>query len=95
VVHPGIFQQTYDRFWSFKTPGERAASTPISWIALLLIIMSHGLATMPSAQAKAGDIVQDTAHWRMLCTQLWIASERALALDNFAHSATVEVVQTL
>lgn len=40
-------------------------------------------------------IVDDPAHWRMLCTQLWIASERALALDNFSHAATLEVVQTL
>ena len=40
-------------------------------------------------------IAEDTAHWRMLCTQLWIASERALALDNFSHAVTLEVVQTL
>ncbi|KAF8578177.1 hypothetical protein K439DRAFT_1621530 [Ramaria rubella] len=95
VVHPGAFQQMYDTFWAFKTVAERAACTPIAWLALLLAVMSHGLAVMRLEEAKAAGIVEDAAHWRMLCTQLWIASERALALDNFAHAVTLEVVQTL
>ncbi|KIJ45341.1 hypothetical protein M422DRAFT_46803 [Sphaerobolus stellatus SS14] len=95
ILHPGLFQQMHDTFWAFKTHTERAACTPISWLALFLIVMSHGLCSMgPSDATKAG-IAQDTAHWRMMCTQLWIASERALALDNFSKDVTVEVVQTL
>jgi len=46
-------------------------------------------------QAQGFGIAEDTAHWRMLCSRLWIASERALALDNFSHAVTLEAVQTL
>ncbi|KIJ55854.1 hypothetical protein M422DRAFT_41710 [Sphaerobolus stellatus SS14] len=95
ILHPGLFQQMYDTFWAFKTHPERAACTPISWLALFLIVMSHGLGTMGPSEATKAGIAQDTAHWRMMCTQLWIASERALALDNFSKEVTVEVIQTL
>ena len=54
MVHPGSFQQMYDTFWAFKTNAERASYTPIAWLALLLIVMSHGLATMRPADAKVG-----------------------------------------
>ena len=52
VVHPDSFQQMYDMFWAFKTHAERASFTPIAWLALLLIVMSHGLATMRPTDAK-------------------------------------------
>jgi hypothetical protein len=85
----------YDTFWSFKTHADRVASTPIAWLALLLIVMSHGLAVMRPAVAVKRGIAEDVEHWRMLCGQFWIGAERALALDNFAQAVTLEVVQTL
>jgi hypothetical protein len=39
--------------------------------------------------------VTDAEHWRLLCTQLRIASERALALHTLSHAVTLEAVQTL
>ncbi|KAF8523404.1 hypothetical protein JB92DRAFT_3263769 [Gautieria morchelliformis] len=55
----------YDTFWAFKTNAERVSCTPIAWLALLLIVTSHGLATMKPVDAKTFGIAKDTDHWRM------------------------------
>jgi hypothetical protein len=54
VLHPWPFKYMYDRFWAFGSDTMRAELVPTGWLALLLIVMSHGLATMRLAYAKVG-----------------------------------------